>query len=83
MPKTKPAKDAPEWAAKLTTRERVFVEHYIISLNATKAAIAAGYSKGASVRGHDRSPAVAEAVATILIGSSSGKPAVGDFLLGP
>jgi phage terminase small subunit len=69
MPRTKPAKDAPEWAAGLTTRERTFVEHYIISLNATKAALAAGYgSKGAAVRGHELlgRPAVAKAVAALV-----------------
>lgn len=39
--------------AKLTTKQRVFVDEYIVSLNATQAAIKAGYSaKTADVIGH-------------------------------
>lgn len=37
---------------KLTPRQRMFVAEYLVDMNATRAAIAAGYSKrGASVRG--------------------------------
>ena len=41
-------------SGKLTPRQKKFVEEYLIDLNATRAAIAAGYSeKGATVRGSE------------------------------
>lgn len=51
--------------AGLTDKQARFVEEYIIDLNATQAAIRAGYSeKGAEVQGHLllRNPKVAEAI---------------------
>jgi phage terminase small subunit len=73
MPKTKPAKDAPEWAAKLTPRERVFVEQYLVDLNATEAALRAGYGRGihrnvAKVKALElrRKLHVAEAISTLI-----------------
>jgi phage terminase small subunit len=37
LPKHRPVTDAPEWAAKLSRRERRFVEEYIIDLNGSAA----------------------------------------------
>jgi phage terminase small subunit len=69
LPKTKPAKAAPEWATALTVRERAFVEHYVITLNGTQAALASGYGKGtnANVASRQaclllRTPRIAEAI---------------------
>ena len=44
----------PAWAAELTAKQMLFVQAYASTLNATKAALHAGYAKsGARVRGHD------------------------------
>jgi len=57
-----PAKTAPD---KLTAKQARFVEEYLIDLNATAAAIRAGYSnKTAATIGHEnlRKPKIAEAI---------------------
>ena len=59
----------PAWAAELTAKQMLFVQAYASTLNATKAALHAGYAKsGARVRGHDlrRKKHVQEAIAKLL-----------------
>jgi phage terminase small subunit len=58
MPKTKPAQAAPEWAAGLSHRERVFCEHYVVTLNGTRAALAAGYGRGTNANVGSRQAAL-------------------------
>lgn len=44
----------PTWAKDLNDREMIFVEHYVRDMNATKAGLAAGFSKAsAHVLGHE------------------------------
>jgi phage terminase small subunit len=59
----------PVWAGGLDDKEMLFVSAYLETLNATKAAVAAGYAKGsANVRGSQlrRRPQVAEAINNAL-----------------
>ena len=54
---------------RLTPKQRLFVDEYLVDLNITKAAIRAGYSeRSASVVGHETlgKPKVAEAIAAAL-----------------
>jgi hypothetical protein len=83
MPKTKPAKGAPEWARRLTARERAFCERYAVTLNGTQAALAAGYGRSTNTNVAGRQaclllakPHVAEAVSTLVQGRSGVKSLV-------
>lgn len=52
--------------AKLTAKQKRFVEEYLVDLNATQAAIRAGYSENtATIIGHEnlRKPNISEAIA--------------------
>ena len=69
MPRHKPVKDAPEWAANLSRRERRFVEEYVIDLNASAAIRRCKWpAKNADVMANQilRRRNVAEAVAALV-----------------
>lgn len=61
--------DAPDWENELTPKQRAFVREYLIDLNATQAAIRAGYSeKTAYSIGEEnlRKPEIAAAIETAM-----------------
>ena len=72
-------------AAKLTAKQQQFIAEYLIDLNATAAAVRAGYAKGsAEVEGHRllRNANIAKEIASKRLERSSRTQITADYVLG-